>query len=684
MLKALRLYTHTHTHTHTHTGDLQNEINYKKENGITLVALVVTIIILLILATISIQALTSTGLFENANKAKLETKRNQIKEWLSLNLMEAQTTSYDKTDSEILEIAREKAEKSEELKKLGKSVSVDGELSTEEDGQTVPTYFYVIVDNDVYKTDIKGAEFIGELGNLPPVIKIESISSTINSIIIKVKTSRNKGGKLEYYIKAEDEENYKLKETKTDDTEYIFEGLIQGKKYNIKVIAKAENGEQTYVITDSVMVQIERGIFVSLNGNALNFFNNEEEARKNADTIEHYYGNILNSHYTSNGEIPWKESRETISTIRFANKIEPITTSYWFYSCVNLNKIENLENLDTNNDIDMKAMFYGCESLLDFNLSSLNTANVTDMSHMFEKCKSFTNLDLTSFNTSKVTNMGSMFALCEGLQYLNLSSFDTRNVITMCAMFSNSKNLAIIDIDKEKFITDKLANMSWMFTGCESLKQIDFSNFNTSNATDMQHMFEQCKSFTRLDLTSFDTSKVTNMESMFAGCEKLEYLNLSSFDTRNVITMGAMFGNSKNLVRIDIDKEKFITDKLVNMSWMFTGCENLKQIDFSNFNTSDVTDMSHMFEQCKSFTNLDLTSFDTSKVTNMGSMFAGCENLEYLDLSSFNTKNTTMMGSMFAGNSKLNKIYIGDDWITSQAETIYMFNDCKSDILTHR
>ena len=72
----------------------------KTARGITLVALVITIIILLILSTISIQALTNTGLFKNANKAKLETKRSQIKEWLSLNLMEVQTTNYNKTDSE--------------------------------------------------------------------------------------------------------------------------------------------------------------------------------------------------------------------------------------------------------------------------------------------------------------------------------------------------------------------------------------------------------------------------------------------------------------------------------------------------------------------------------------------------------------------------------------------------------
>ena len=44
----------------------------KRNNGITLVALVITIIILLILAGISIQAISNTGLFANAKRAKDE------------------------------------------------------------------------------------------------------------------------------------------------------------------------------------------------------------------------------------------------------------------------------------------------------------------------------------------------------------------------------------------------------------------------------------------------------------------------------------------------------------------------------------------------------------------------------------------------------------------------------------
>lgn len=57
----------------------------KRQNGITLVALVITIIILLILAGISIGALTNQGLFTNAQKAKNETEKATKNELNTLN-----------------------------------------------------------------------------------------------------------------------------------------------------------------------------------------------------------------------------------------------------------------------------------------------------------------------------------------------------------------------------------------------------------------------------------------------------------------------------------------------------------------------------------------------------------------------------------------------------------------------
>lgn len=56
------------------------EKNIRKNNGITLVALVITVIILLILAGVAISALTQTGLFKNAKQAKDRTIEKQQEE----------------------------------------------------------------------------------------------------------------------------------------------------------------------------------------------------------------------------------------------------------------------------------------------------------------------------------------------------------------------------------------------------------------------------------------------------------------------------------------------------------------------------------------------------------------------------------------------------------------------------
>lgn len=71
-----------------------------KQKGITLIALVITIIILLILAGISIVALTNTGLFESAQQAKQETENAQTEENETLNEYEQWLENYTGSSSE--------------------------------------------------------------------------------------------------------------------------------------------------------------------------------------------------------------------------------------------------------------------------------------------------------------------------------------------------------------------------------------------------------------------------------------------------------------------------------------------------------------------------------------------------------------------------------------------------------
>ncbi|MBS5858412.1 MAG: hypothetical protein KIC60_08030, partial [Clostridium sp.] len=76
---------HTHTHTHTHTGDLQNIRKRQNEKGITLVALVVTIIVLLILAGVSIAMLTGeNGILTQATESKKANTAGTEKEQIGL------------------------------------------------------------------------------------------------------------------------------------------------------------------------------------------------------------------------------------------------------------------------------------------------------------------------------------------------------------------------------------------------------------------------------------------------------------------------------------------------------------------------------------------------------------------------------------------------------------------------
>ena len=163
--------------------------------------------------------------------------------------MEEQGTTTTKTEKQIIEATKENVEKNKgQLEEFGK---VDGieEVKTEEDGEEVPPYFYVTVDNDVYKVEGKGTNFIGEKGEFPPVIKITKITNTTNSITVTVKTLRNEGGKVQYYLKGDKYTDYKLINESNENT-YTFSGLKQGVNYSVKIVAIATNKKTAEVTGD--------------------------------------------------------------------------------------------------------------------------------------------------------------------------------------------------------------------------------------------------------------------------------------------------------------------------------------------------------------------------------------------------------------------------------------------------
>ena len=219
-------------------------------------------------------------------------------------------------------------------------------------------------------------------------------------------------------------------------------------------------------------------------------------------------------------------------------------------------------------------------------------------------------------------------------------------------------------------------NSSYLFYYLSNVKEIAFDNFDTSQVTGMRFMFYKCSSLTSLDVSKFDTSKVTDMDSMFGSCRSLTSLDVSNFDTSQVTDMHYMFYECSSLTSLDVSN--FDTSQVTDMRSMFAYCSSLTSLDVSNFDTSQVTNMYMMFESCRSLTSLDVSKFDTSKVTNMSNMFYYCTRLTSLDVSKFDTSQVTDMRYMFASCRSLTSLDVSN-FDTSKVTDMYcMFNSCSS------
>ena len=204
----------------------------RKNKGITLVALVITIIILLILAGVSIQAITNTGLFENAKKAQEQSEISEDMETIKLEnssyIIEQTTSTEKKTFLEYLDEKGYIVNYENESKTIG-TVTLNGreyEINTEE-GFTIKY---------IGKAD-------GTAMLMPRFSKVEAVveGSTIK-VNVELKKSTEEGTKIKYSIQKENETEIIKESEKISDLTYTFENLEMGQTYIITVQATNEYG----------------------------------------------------------------------------------------------------------------------------------------------------------------------------------------------------------------------------------------------------------------------------------------------------------------------------------------------------------------------------------------------------------------------------------------------------------
>lgn len=396
----------------------------------------------------------------------------------------------------------------------------------------------------------------------------------------------------------------------------------------------------------------------------------------------------------------------------------PDTVAGWFYMFAT-KSFEGLENLVTDDVIDMTSMFERCNNIESLDLSSFNTSKVRNMAFMFAGCLELKHLGISSFNTKNVEEISGMFNSLPKIEVLDLSNLDITNVKEAWRVFGSREvpqSLLRTIIVNDSWDETHFANDSTspdQFAGCTKLvggkgttyknagsvyAHIDGGEENPGYFTSKDDLkpyaipynihYDVSGRIDSCDLKLCYGVDAPNAHKFNKGKWILNQDTIDNAKVTNIVidpsmkayrpTSLANWFNGFSRIKTIEGMENLVTDSVRSMASMFRDCSSLVSLDLSHFRTSQVTSMKGMFMGCNSLSSLNINGFDTRKVTTMVQMFDECKSLRSLDLSSFNTNNVTDMIYMFRDCNKcanLNLTSFNTQNITSMNG---MFINCKS------
>ena len=470
----------------------------RQTKGITLIALVITIIVLLILAGVTIVSLTGdNGLLKRAGDAKELTEISQIEERIKLAVLggfEGTKLNAKKIRTNIKNDLPEAEVLGSDfpliVKVKGRTYKIDGEGTVVAVNMTEDEINELTAGNGVYAK-------LYNIDNNPDF--------TYNSGTLE-KTYNEEN---QEYLKAED------KTVWSEDAGQIERVIINGAVY--------PDSTKTWFRDCTKITGIE---------------NISKLYTKNITNMSEMFNNC--------------EMLESIDLSNF-NYNAPNVTSMkaMFRNCKSL-KILDLEYLDNNKcpKTEVGGLLVGC------NLDELYLCSfpeITDMSGFMPTicAQNVKYINLEYMDTSNVTNMGSMFASCSNVEQIDFmrkdgmgaSCFSFTNVTNTGAMFAGCTNLKTINFGTTPEYKN-VTNMSSMFSGCKSLTEMDLTPFNNNLCTstaNTRDMFEGCEKLETLKMCSF--KKMKNMSQLITGMRVgnyLKHLDLSAMDTSETTDMSYM------------------------------------------------------------------------------------------------------------------------------------------------
>ena len=262
--------------------------------------------------------------------------------------------------------------------------------------------------------------------------------------------------------------------------------------------------------------------------------------------------------------------------------------------------------------------------------------------------------------------------------------------------YYNRSNEAKLDVILKEKGDEPVTNMSYMLNNCKNLTNVNFKNWRFSNINSMEAMFQLTNTKDILnDISLIESKHLKNVRAMFCKCinvENIPDLRKIFCKDNKIEDISMLFNGCKNLK--DVDKlDEWKAPNLKKMEYLFDRCEKIADIYLGTFNTEHVKSMCGLFNGCSSLTriraekkwetsNLDNAEFfryldKTSKVKDMSGLFSKCSKLKK-NIPKLVTNNVEYMVGLFNECTALDKIDVSTWNMSNITDISGMFYKCNS------
>ena len=360
-----------------------------KETGITMIALVVTIVVLLILASITIGAVTSeNGILRNANDAKEQTEIAEEKEIVDRATIQAMGNN---SRGNIVE---------DELQEQLDKITGNGKTETKIIRNKLIVEF--IDSHRMYRVDDNGNVYEYIYKDLP----IMEYGSNFNKRMNDYKSSVLTVTVLDNINVPEN--SYKIFDVSKNQDGTVKAWLV-------------ENNENTNMY--DLYIGGDEGVEIE---SCSSMFQGFSECTN--INIEYLYTerveNFDNMFLEDNKLIELRNSPRLVTS-------KATNLRYMFYMCTKLKSIDT-SKWDTSKVINMLGTFRMCQSIENLDLSNFDTSKVVYIDYLFQHCQKLKTIYVSDkWNNVAVTSSENMFQGCSSLKGAISFSPDNANDITL-------------------------------------------------------------------------------------------------------------------------------------------------------------------------------------------------------------------------------------------------------------